>query len=355
MAVLMGDVAKKAGVSITTVSHVMNGTRAVALATRRRVLQAVEELRYYKNTSARLLVRGSSDLIGIIISDIQNPFVPPLVKSFEAAVMRANLELLLGMTDYEPAKAAAAVRRMIESRVRGVAVMTSQFEPHLLQTLAAADIPVVALDLPKVGKGRSSVTLDYSPGVEKAVLHLRHHGHREVAIIHGPLRLVSARRYYDHMRAILLGAGMTITAAAEGDNQAESGAICLETLWHRGHRPTAVLCGNDLMAIGVLGAAARLGISVPGQLSIIGSDDIAMASYSNPPLSTVSVPRDAMGYEAFRLLERMCGPAGKRGTQAVLPADFVPRGSTGECFQSTGSTRANRGPRLVQRVASQKG
>jgi LacI family transcriptional regulator len=119
MPVLMMDVARRAGVSVSTVSHVMNETREIAPATRERVMRAIRELNYYKNNSARLLVRGHSDTIGLIISDIENPFLPELVKSFERAASAAGLELLLGMTNYDRKKAEAAVRRMIENRVRG--------------------------------------------------------------------------------------------------------------------------------------------------------------------------------------------------------------------------------------------
>ncbi|MBV8864608.1 MAG: LacI family DNA-binding transcriptional regulator, partial [Acidobacteriaceae bacterium] len=127
----MNDVARRAGVSITTVSHVLNETRPVAEKTRARVLRAAAELNYYKNTSARLLVRGQSDLLGLIISDIENPFFPELIKSFERACAAERMEVLLCATNYDRNQAKTASRRMLENRVRGVAVMTSQFDREL--------------------------------------------------------------------------------------------------------------------------------------------------------------------------------------------------------------------------------
>ena len=332
MPVLMADVAKRAGVSVTTVSHVINGTREIAPRTREGVLRAIKELKYYKNSSARLLVRGQSDLVGMLLSDIENPFFPPLVKSFERVASSAGLELTLGMTNYEPRKAEAAVSRMIESRVRGVAVMTSQIDSRLIDTLLHAEVPVVALDGARVGKGRSCLMLDYSTGILAAIEHLQRHGHRDVAIIRGPSTILSAVRYAEALRTSLRETGMNLLSEIEGDNQPEGGSDATEKLLRGGgDRPTAIFCNNDLMAIGAMGAAARLGLQIPRDLSIIGSDDIGMASYSNPSLSTVRLPRDAMGYEAFRLLERMAGQPLRRGVESCIATSFVARGSSGPC------------------------
>ncbi len=342
MPVLMVDVAKRAGVSVTTVSHVMNETREIAPETRRRVLKAIKELRYYKNTSARLLVRGQSDIVGLILSDIENPFLPPLVKSFDRACASAGLELLLGMTNYEQGKAEAAVRRMIESRVRGVAVMTSQIDGRLIDTLTQAGIPVVVLDAVKTGRGRSSLSIDYRTGVAEAVDHLYVNGHRRVAILRGPSRIVSACRYAEALESSIAEYGMTLVASVEATQaQPEEGARAAIALLAGKRPPTAILCGNDLCAIGALGAASHLGVRVPDELSIIGSDDIAMASYSHPALSTVRIPRDAMGHEAFRLLEAMTGPTLRRGAEACVATNFIARASSGQL-----SPRASMRPTL---------
>ena len=329
MPVLMVDVAKRAGVSVTTVSHVVNQTREIAPQTRERVLAAIEELRYYKNTSARLLVRGKSEIVGLIVSDIENPFLPPLVKSFDRACAAAGLELLLGMTNYEPVKAETAVRRMIESRVRGVAVMTSQIDGRLIDSLVQADVPVVALDLPRIGKGKSSLSIDYAAGSTEAVDHLYVHGHRRVALIRGPSHILSACRYASVLTSTVEEYGMRLVGSLEANAESEAGARAATDLLRSRHPPTAILCGTDLIAIGALGAAAHLGLRVPDDVSVIGSDDIAMASYSHPALSTVRIPRDAMGHEAFRLLESLAGPPFRRGAEARIATSFTARASSG--------------------------
>src|SRR5215831_11858523 len=127
----MKDVAERSGVSVTTVSHVVNKTRHVAQETRQRVLQAMGELNYYKNAHARRLVRGKSDFFGLIISDIENPFFPELIKSFETAAWEQGIDILLCTTHYQPDRNQAALRKMIENKVAGVAVMTSRLDPIL--------------------------------------------------------------------------------------------------------------------------------------------------------------------------------------------------------------------------------
>ena len=352
MPVLMVDVARHAGVSVTTVSHVVNETREIAPQTRERVLAAIKELRYYKNTSARLLVRGKSDLVGLIVSDIENPFLPPLVKSFDRACAAAGLELHLGMTNYEPKKAEAAVHRMIEGRVRGVAVMTSQIDGRLIDALVQADVPVVALDLQKTGKGRSSLSIDYAAGSTEAVNHLYLHGHRRVALIRGPSRILSACRYAEVLTTAVEDHGMKLVRVIEADTASEDGARAATELLQAKHPPTAILCGTDLIAIGALGGAAHLGVRVPQDLSIIGSDDIAMASYSHPALSTVRIPRDAMGQEAFRLLEHMTGPPFRRGVEARIATSFIARASSGSVHAaSRAAGQSGRSLNVVQPAA----
>jgi DNA-binding LacI/PurR family transcriptional regulator len=349
----MMDVARRAGVSVSTVSHVMNETREIAPATRERVMRAIRELNYYKNNSARLLVRGHSDTIGLIISDIENPFLPELVKSFERAASAAGLELLLGMTNYDRKKAEAAVRRMIENRVRGVAVMTSQLDGELVDRLSQAEVPVVLLDSPRAERFRGRLSIDNSSGVAMAVDHLDRMGHREVGIVHGPQRVVSAMRYFEALQGAIAECGMKLVGSLEGGGGPEGGAHGAQVLLSMKRAPTAILCGNDLTAIGAIGMAMRMGLSVPDDLSIIGCDDIAMASYSQPTLSTVRIPRDAIGQEAFQLLDKMSSSKGRRGGQAVVSTSFIARASSGVApnRRTSRSAGAAAGPSLVERAS----
>jgi DNA-binding LacI/PurR family transcriptional regulator len=329
MTVTMHDIAKAAGVSISTVSHVINNTRPIAPETRDRVLKAIDELQYYVNSSARLLVRGFSDALGLIISDIENPFFPQLIKGFELACHEHNLELILGMTNYEQPSATAAVRRMIEDKVRGVAIMSMEFDSKLVLRLLDRGIPVVRLDSRRVQPNESSVLIDYSIGVHQAVQHLAQLGHRRVAILHGPLKVLSARRY----RRLLLESahehGLTVACCIEVESRPTGGASGLREIAEKRSLPTAVLCGNDLIALGALGEAIRSGIAVPREMSIIGSDDIAIAEYCQPALSTIRVQKDKVGLHAFELLQKMFTAEKKESYSVEVKTEFVARESTG--------------------------
>lgn len=329
MTITMHDVAEAANVSITTVSHVVNGTRPIAPDTRKRVLKAIEDLNYYKNTSARLLVRGYSNALGLIISDIENPFYPQLIKGFERACHAEHLELVLGMTNYEQINAESAVRRMIEDKVRGVAVMTSQFDSGLVDRLLDRDIPVVRLNDPRLQRNKSNVRVDYSKGVLQAVGHLKSLGHQSVAIIHGPLKLLSAKRYRKLLIDVLGQHGMQVVDCVEVDNRPTGGAAAIQGMRSRNVHPTAIICGNDLMAIGAMGEALRSGWDIPDDISIIGSDDIAFAAYGHPPLSSIGIPKDEVGLCAFQLLRQMLDDKGKPGVEIAVSTQFIARESSG--------------------------
>lgn len=333
MAVLMRDVADKAGVSVTTVSHVLNETRPVAQQTRVRVLDAIQQLNYFKNTSARLLVRGQSDLLGLIISDIENPFFPELIKSFERACTEQRMEVLLCATNYDRAQAQNAVRRMLENRVQGVAVMTSQFYPDLEAQLTEKNVPVVLLGSPPARKNRSHIAIDYWRGISDAIGHLRDLGHRAIALATGPQDQVSARAHKDAVVHALKKAGLKPFRIMEGDHRPESGASAARELLRGRERPTAIFCGNDRMAVGAIGAAMDLGFRVPGDLSVVGSDDVWMSRYSHPPLTTVRIPRETLGQLAFDALRRMLRSSARRGTEHTLETELVVRRSTAAAAQ----------------------
>jgi DNA-binding LacI/PurR family transcriptional regulator len=328
MPVLMRDVANKAGVSITTVSHVLNETRPVAKGTRDRVLKAIQELSYYKNTSARLLVRGQSDLLGLIISDIENPFFPELIKSFERTCASERMEVLLCATNYDRTQAENAVRRMLENQVRGVAVMTSQFYAELEAQFTEKNVPVVLLGSPPARKNRSHIAIDYSRGISQAVRHLYDLGHRAIALATGPQDQVSAIAHKEAVVSAMKKLGLKPFCMIEGDHRPESGAKAATELLTARRQPTAIFCGNDRMAIGAIGAAMDLNVRVPQDVSIVGTDDVWMARYSHPPLTTVRLPRETLGQLAFEALTKMLRSRTHRGLEHVLQTELVVRRST---------------------------
>ncbi|MBV8864481.1 MAG: LacI family DNA-binding transcriptional regulator [Acidobacteriaceae bacterium] len=294
------------------------------------MLRAAAELNYYKNTSARLLVRGQSDLLGLIISDIENPFFPELIKSFEKACAAQRMEVLLCATNYDRTQAEAALRRMLENRVRGVAVMTSQFDRELEAQLTGKDVPLVLLGSPPARRYRSNIAINYRKGLSEAIRHLYTLGHREMALATGPQDQISAIAFKDAAVGEMRKLGLKPFRVVEGDHRPESGARATRELLNRTPRPTAILCGNDRMAIGALGTAEDLGFRVPEEFSIVGADDVWMTKYCHPPLTTIRIPRDVLGQLAFNVLMKMLSSKRKQGSEHVLDTELVTRRSTGE-------------------------
>ena len=341
--VQMKDIAEKAGVSISTVSHIVNSTRPVSPETRERVLQVMRELNYYKNLSGRRLARGRSDSFGLIISDFENPFFPELIKSYEAAAHARGYDVLLCATNYEPELAAKAARRMIENKVQGVAVMTSQLEEELVEEMLDNEIPVVRLDHGPVGRARSNIRVDYSIGAAEAAKHLEALGHREVALIAGPRNRVSALTFHHALVEALDRLGLPPARVVEGDNTLDGGAAGIRGLMAHDEFPSAVICGNDLAAFGAIRALSEAGLRVPEDVSVIGADDVSYARYSNPALTTIRMPRDRLGALAFEALERSLRTKRRLGSEYVLETHLMAR-------QTTGLARGARQPKEVRQL-----
>ena len=188
----LGDVARLARVSTATVSRAINETGAVSEGTRRKVLRAVQKLHYYPNAHARSLALGRSDQIGLLVSDIANPFFPELVKAIERDAFQRGFEVILAETDYDHERLAKSVRRFLERDVAGVIIMASEVDMPLVAGLARRRVPLVFLDLEVTGQGTSTVSVDYGRGIDEAVHHLAELGHRELAYVSGPSNLSSA-------------------------------------------------------------------------------------------------------------------------------------------------------------------
>ncbi len=327
--VQMRDVAERSGVSISTVSHILNNTRPVAPETRERVLSVIQELNYHKNVIGRRLARGRSDSFGLIISDVENPFFGELIKSFEAAVQESAFDVLLCATYYDAAKGCKAVERMIENQVQGVAVMTSQIDPALIDELVSMEIPVVRLDGGEAGSLKSSIRVDYSAGALEALTHLRDLGHGRIGLISGPLSRVSAVIFKKVMCDAAEKLGLPPLACVEGNNDTTGGEAGVRALLSS-HDPTAIVCSNDLAALGAVRGLVEAGLRVPDDVSVIGSDDISLARFGTPALTTIRIPRDELGRMACAALERMTRTKRHNGRELSIQTHLIVRESTGK-------------------------
>jgi DNA-binding LacI/PurR family transcriptional regulator len=328
MASRMQDVAERAGVSVTTVSHVLNKTRYVSPATRNRVQNAIRELRFYKDAHARRLASGRSDFFGLIVSDITNPFFPEIIRGFESAALERRFDTLLCDTNYDPRRSEACVRMMIENKVRGVAVMTSKLAPHLIEDLTANHVAVVSLDLGAAGFYTANLRVDYAQGIRQAISHLHSLGHKGIVFISGPQEVRSAMIRREAFVSSLRSHGLSAEHIVEGNHKADGGMRAAQTLLAQGNIPTAILCSNDLTAFGVMGTLREVGMRIPEDISIIGFDDIYFASVTTPPLTTVGLPRNKVGKLAFEALREILRKKKRGGREYDIETELVIRKST---------------------------
>jgi LacI family transcriptional regulator len=297
-------VAKRARVSVATVSRTINRIPTVNQIYADRVWKAIDELGYIPNTQARALVSGRSRLIGVIISDITNPFFPELIQSFEDEAIDANYEILIGSTAYDSKRMEVCIDRMLRRNVDAVAVMTFGIEEPLLGRLAAQNIPLVFIDIAPEGPGMSAIAVDYSAGIREAVQHLVRLGHKKIAFIAGPDDLHSAKCRKTAFLKAAREFDLSVPASYifTGDHTLEGGIAGMRSFLKRADVPTAILCSNDMTAIGVLHAAAEAKLRIPGDLSVIGFDDIHIARFTVPPLTTIRMSCQELAHSAFRAL-----------------------------------------------------
>jgi LacI family transcriptional regulator len=326
----IAEIARRAHVSTATVSRTLNQSGPVKAATARKVWRAVAALNYYPNSHARALVSGRSRLIGLIVSDITNPFFPELIRSFEGMAARHSYDLLVTSTDYQTARMTACLKRMLERKVDGVAIMTSEMDLGLLKELSRRGVPIVFMDVGQVGPRMSHVALDYGNGIRQAVDHLVGLGHKQIAFISGPLDLHSARTrrqaFLEGMRDHGLRPAPNLLR--EGTHTAEGGSQAMAALLRLSKPPTAVVASNDWTAIGALHAIHAAGKRVPEDISLVGFDDIPLVSYTIPPLTSVRMSPADVGATAFQALFGLIDGERLEGAVYQVPTKLVVRDST---------------------------
>ena len=300
------EIAKRARVSTATVSRTINRVPTVNAQLAKRVWSVIEELGYYPNTQARALVSGRSRIFGLIVSEMTNPFFPEIMQVFETIAVQHQYEILLTSTGNDPKRMESSVRRMIERRVEGVAIMTFGMEELLLEDLKSRQVPLVFVDVGPPRPRVSNIRIDYLHGIRQAVQHLAALRHEKIGFITGPLRLKSAiARQQAFLRSMQeIGLESDPALIVEGDHTMEGGMAACIRLLAGPVRPTAVLCSNDMTAIGVMRESHDAGLSIPDDLSVVGFDDIRLAQFVLPPLTTVQMSQSELARLAFNALWR---------------------------------------------------
>jgi LacI family transcriptional regulator len=261
-----------------------------------------------------------------------NPFFPEIVQSFEDIAVEHGYEILLTSTVHDPKRMEGSVRRMIERRVEGVAILTFGMEESLLEGLRFRKVPLVFIDVGPPLPHVCNIRIDYQRGIRQAVQHLAALRHERIAFIAGPLHLPSAVTRKAAFESSLREIGMRVDPelVLQGDHTMEGGMRAYDELARKSARPTAIMCSNDMTAIGVIREAYERGVSVPQELSVIGFDDIRLSRFFIPPLTTIQMSQVEIARLAFRALvtEVERETPSSKGTEYVLNTDLVLRKST---------------------------
>jgi LacI family transcriptional regulator len=339
------DVAAHAGVSVGTVSNVLNRPEAVAPATRAKVQRAIAELGFVPNESARQLRAGQSRTIGLVVLDVGNPFFTDVAKGVEDAVTEAGLTVILCDSAEQVERESRYLDVLEAQRVRGILITPVEGVGKRIRALRQHDIPVVLVDRFASTRNVCSVSVDDVYGGELAATHLVEQGHRRIAFVGGPFGLKQVQDRYDGARSTLLMAGMPEAALVKVEIPAltfQSGLAAGARIadMRPSDRPTAAFCANDLVALGLLQQMTQARVDVPGELAIIGYDDIEFAGAAAVPLTSVRQPRHELGRAAAELLlAESDATDGHVHEQIIVPAELIVRTSTVKPDGRAGSAR----------------
>ena len=323
------EVARRARVSTSTVSRVLNDVGPVKNSTRSRVMRAVAELKYHPNLHARSLAGGRSRTLGAIVSNLANPFFFDVFESLESAALAAGYVVIVANTGYEPARLVSNIRLMIGRRVAGLAVVVSEMDPSLIRLLQDAAIPTVFYDVGTAVGKITNISVDYRKGIEKVVEYLHTLGHARMAFIghHAALGPINDRqKTFEEIVSRYTPPVEYRTIA--GSDSLEGGQQAAYDLLSSGFQPTAIVCVNDFMAVGVLRELTRRDLRVPQDISVTGFDNIRLSQFCFPALTTVHIPRNRIGAIAFECLHSDPDSPHPVGRCVRIDPEFIVREST---------------------------
>lgn len=348
MPVTIKDVARAANVSVATASRAMNGHENVSERVRELVEAAAKALKYVPHSGARSLITRRTHTVGVLLPDLHGEFFSELIRGIDLAARRDGMHVLVSSSHGDAREAVAAIRTM-RGRVDGLLLMSPHIGDEALREHLPPELPVVLMNAPAAAEGYDAITIDNYGGAADMVRHLATRGHRSIALIAGPARNVDAqerlRGYRDALAEILPDVPPTVLA---GDFSEASGYRAGREVLSMGARPDAIFAANDMMAIGCLYALNEAGVSVPADIALAGFDDIPIARYVTPALTTVRVRIADMGQRAHERLAALLKQAGAELRPAAppetLPVELVVRGSCGD--PAPGHARHRRAARL---------
>ncbi len=332
------DVAKQAGVSPATVSRVVNGQPYVTDDVRNRVLDAIQSLNYHPNRVAQRLRAEKSHLVGVILSDIKNPFYTLALGGLEQVLSQQSLSVLICNSNMDQERENDFISLMLAEGVAGLIVGPVREKSDALVEAARNGLPVVVFDR-RMSKPKVDVVLaDNQNGARMAIQRFIQLGHKRIAIVNGPQRLTSGRERYAGFLQAMEEGGVAVDPdlVKFGDYQIESGYALTHELLAQPRLPLALFIANNLMTIGALNAIHELGYKIPGEVAVIGFDDLPWAMSLNPPLTTVVQPTFEIGVNAAELLLNRIANPQRPARTVVLETDLLVRAS---CGSPVGETR----------------
>ena len=324
------QVARVANVSTATISRVLNGSPKVKPETFKRVRQVIEDLHYVPNTSARTLRVGRSQLLGLIVSEINNPFFPELIDAFEAKARESGIDVVFTHTNYQSERLEHCLRRLIERNVDGIAICTSETNREAFEYARLHRKRFVLMNQEGARTPYNNIYVDHMSGALEAIQHLRDIGHKRIGFISGPTNFESTSDRLEAYAAAMQTCGLSVNPSwiVQGDLHMEGGQAAMEQVLRLTPRPTALLATNDLMAFGALRAAHAQGVSVPEEFSIVGFDNLPICDMVTPPLSSVDIPRREIAAHAFRMLTKAAEPLPRKLPTPTIKTKLVLRSST---------------------------
>jgi LacI family transcriptional regulator len=328
MSITIKEVAREAGVSVATVSRVFTGTVPVQEETRRRVLEVAARLRYQPHAGARSLTTKKTGVLGVLLPNLYGEFFSEVIRGIDLTARRNGYHVFLSSSHSDRTEVEAVLRNL-RGRVDGLIVMSPEADAQALQANLPSTLPVVLLNCEVEGSAFSSINLDNHGGAFAMTRHLIGLGHRRIAFLQGAPGNYDARERLRGYRGALSESGLE-AIAIPGDFSEESGYGAGAAVLGLDPRPTAVFAANDSMAIGLLSALQEAGVRVPADIAVTGFDDIPIARFLTPPLTTVGVRIAGLGEQAIqRLLAHIDEGDGQRRQHEILTTTLVVRGSCG--------------------------
>lgn len=326
----LDDVARAARVSPSTVSRVLNDSGPVAAATRKRVLRAIEDLQFRPNRYAQTLAKRSSRTLGVIVSNLNNPYFLDIYSGIEKAARAENYSVLLANTGYRKDRLAECVDLMVGYRLDGIIAVVSESDSDLVQHLCQTSLPLVIAGVTAAGQPVANILVDCRSSMRRLVEYLWTLGHRRFAFVghHSGLESIHERREA-FLRVLAAHAPGLEPSVVFDEDSMQGGEQACRDLLDRNGRPTAIVCVNDLMAVGVLKGLQKAGIAVPRDVSVTGFDNLPVGEFVTPTLTTVEIPRARLASLAVSEILRRLQPGDRTHRDLVVTPHLLIRESTG--------------------------